>query len=262
MSLLSVIGANMMFLVEPMWEWCLSQLVVFTFLTLLFLQALDFFPTTIFSLCGYRKEPLFADKGSEDEDTASLKPIDYCYIWFNKLFTVGFNNFLMRFCWNRNYIIWKYSEVSLLNSVGACVVLFLLHDFFYYVWHRLLHLQPLYKSIHQHHHRTYSPHRGSDDATNSNPIEYIVTAFLIPVSIILVPCDCHILAIVLFTTLYAFFAAINHSRLNVGLLRIYLSGRHDQHHRAGKHGGNYAQYVWVYDSVFGTLIPRAEKKDF
>lgn len=53
------------------------------------------------------------------------------------------------------------------------VLLFVIYDFFYTLFHWALHWPPIYPLIHKHHHRQMSPFRGSTDAINDNPIEYI-----------------------------------------------------------------------------------------
>ena len=97
--------------------------------------------------------------------------------------------------------------------------------------------------------------RGVNDAVNAHPIEYMTTAIFIPNSVAVCPVSCHITIILLYVSLNAALSAINHSRLDVECWPIYSSRYHDTHHTRGQAGGNYAQFSWYIDWLFGTCVP-------
>ena len=120
----------------------------------------------------------------------------------------------------------------------------------------------IYKYIHKHHHRTTGPHRGADDSANANPIEYIVTAFFIPLSFAitatLIGAPVHAITCVSFTVLNAVLSHVNHSRIKVRWVvfgrELYFSGNHDSHHRLGSKGRNYSQLFLGWDHLFGSYV--------
>lgn len=50
-------------------------------------------------------------------------------------------------------IPWGLHELSVMNTLFALPAMFVFYDFFYCLWHRLLHVRGIYGWIHKHHHR-------------------------------------------------------------------------------------------------------------
>jgi len=241
----------MRFLIEPVQTWNIYQGVCFTIFTVGLLQGLG---TIVFFIWGQNSQLSSAQNKSHDN-------WDWIYINFNKAFTVIFNHFLMRYCWDSGDVSWE--QITFANTLLVAFPLLLLSDdLMYYCWHRALHVGPLYKYIHKHHHRSITPFRGADDAVNAHPIEYIVTALFIPSSVAFVSrvaLPPHVITVALFTTINALLSHANHTRLNVrwlvGGYELYASRNHDTHHHLGAKGGNYAQLVSSWDHLCGTFVP-------
>jgi hypothetical protein len=60
---------------------------------------------------------------------------------------------------NSPRIPWGLHELSVMNTVIALPAMFVFYDFFYCLWHRLLHVRGIYGWIHKHHHRQVSTSR-------------------------------------------------------------------------------------------------------
>lgn len=121
-----------------------------------------------------------------------------------------------------------------LASCAGAVLLTLGDDFLYSAFHYSLHKAPfpLYKAVHYHHHGNTDPSRGYLDAVNEAPIEMgfalLITAFVMEaLRRLLTPA-----AVILFVTMRAIFAIINHLGRDVVLFGgLYDSRRHTLHHK-------------------------------
>jgi len=234
----------------PFFAWSYAQLLTFTISTLCFLKLLDIFAALLSHAFPRNLPP-----------RAALRPLellDRFYIAFNKLFTVYFNSLLIYTASNSSHVVWSLTKITLSNLPLAFILLFLVDDSCYYVYHRLLHWGPLYQHVHKHHHREVSPSRFTDDAYNAHPIEFTVTASFFLVSMRLlqhVLPSLHVLSVLLFASVNATLAAVNHSRIDLDLGEwMYRSKAHDTHHARGKKGGNYAQFLKVLDVVGGSYV--------
>eukprot|EP00931_Biecheleriopsis_adriatica_P094274 TRINITY_DN67942_c0_g1_i1.p1 TRINITY_DN67942_c0_g1~~TRINITY_DN67942_c0_g1_i1.p1 ORF type:complete len:266 (-),score=16.29 TRINITY_DN67942_c0_g1_i1:93-890(-) len=245
---------TMDFITRPATSWSLWQLLFFTVSTLMLTE-------------GMSKGVLWfwaVDKvGSKDGKPSSSRiwdSWDSAFTAYNKLFTVGFNHLLVMFCWYNSTVTWGALTVS--NTAIASLCILLVFDLFYYCWHRALHWKLLYRFIHKQHHREYAPHRGGDDAINSHPVEYMVTACFIPAAAMVVSHilqqPVHVAAVGLASIANAILSYANHTQLNVRLSiagwELYASRNHNTHHRRGALGGNYAQICSCWDHLFGTFV--------
>ena len=69
------------------------------------------------------------------------------------------------------------------------------------------------------------------------------------------------LAVGFFATINATLAAVNHSRVDLDLGKwLYQSRAHNEHHRRGHLGGNYAQFCQLWDVLGGTRVTGEEQK--
>ena len=133
--------------------------------------------------------------------------------------------------------------------------LFLIYDFVYYIFHRILHIPWLYPYIHKHHHRQVSPFRGTYDGINTHPFEYIFGLYLHLESIIFLSFivrDIHIVTIVLFYVLSSLMASLNHTRFAIYIPYFYDVRDHDVHHRWPR--SNYGQFVMFWDKIFDSFL--------
>lgn len=172
---------------------------------------------------------------------------DRLFITINKLLTVIFVHNLLYAAWFLPRVAWAPSQIGLTNTAGSMVGFFVLYDFFYASFHRMLHARWIYKYVHKHHHRQISPTRGNYDAINVHPFEFLVGEYLHLLVVVLVPS--HVVAIVAFVLLGGILASLNHTRLGFSIPGFYDVRNHDIHHRWPDQ--NFGQYIMLWDHVFG-----------
>lgn len=146
-----------------------------------------------------------------------------------------------------DYPVWFYC----LNFV----ILFVLHDLYFYITHRILHTPYLYKKVHYAHHMSKSP--TSLAAYSFHPVEAIVQSFLFPV-IFIWPFHMSNLGIFFFVSLiynsyghsgYEFKDTRNLKPTHIGYW-LNTSIFHFAHHQ--KNNGNFGLYTRVWDILFKT----------
>lgn len=146
---------------------------------------------------------------------------------------------------------WDINTLTFFNSISSLALIYLLYDFFYFVFHYTLHLPALYGYIHKHHHRQHSPTRGYLDASNVHPLEFVCGEYLHLAAVQMAP-RAHGLTVVAFFILSAVLNSLNHTRFFVRWFgRLYDSRSHDVHHRLPQY--NFCIYSRVWDTVFGTF---------
>jgi sterol desaturase/sphingolipid hydroxylase (fatty acid hydroxylase superfamily) len=174
---------------------------------------------------------------------------DNAFIITNKLLTVVFVYHLAQGVYYLPSIKKLPEEATLLNTVGSFIAFYVVYDFFYANFHRILHFRSLYALIHKHHHRQKAPSRGNLDAINVHPFEYFVGEYLHLVTIYLVPC--HIYAVTVFILLAGVFASLNHTRYDIVIPWLFSVKNHDVHHRLPE--SNYGQYTMLWDAIQGSF---------
>ena len=233
---------------QPWTSWTNTQTVGFIVFGIIFQRSIDVTATIIFRRC--KQMPRYSRE-------KELRVIDKAHIAFNNLFTVGFLHYLLRYLYTDDNVKWDIYEASPINSFACWIFIAVAYDFYYYVWHTMLHKSTfLFANVHQYHHREVSPFRGSLDALNASPIEYAVTACFIPAGVwtwIYLFGECHVGAVMSFSMVNALLSAANHSRNDVRFWG-FDSRHHDIHHKRGGLGGNYAQFLAPIDMLFGTYI--------
>lgn len=149
---------------------------------------------------------------------------------------------------------WPYHAFSL-------VLLFLIHDAYFYWMHRILHHPYLFRKVHAVHHYSINPTPFA--AFSFHPIEAVTEMlFLFPV---LVAIPIHIEVLISFLVFSHFFNVIGH--LGYELFPkgtwdawwgswITTSTHHNLHHQYFT--GNYGLYLKMWDKVCGTLHPKTE----
>lgn len=115
---------------------------------------------------------------------------DYFHITVNKLQTPPFLLVLFRFLFSSldmaadgaklnqahtaflglhsRHVSTAPGDMTLLNTLIAIPLQFIVYDAGYSIFHRFLHWAPVYPWIHKHHHRQVAPMRGLDDAINTH----------------------------------------------------------------------------------------------
>lgn len=185
-----------------------------------------------------------------------LSSTDNLFIAINKLLTVVFVYHLCYVCYYTPTINWNMQEATLANTLGALVLFYIFYDFFYMNFHRLLHVRALYPYVHKHHHRQKAPSRGNLDAINVHPFEFLVGEYLHLLTILVIPC--HILAVAFFILAGGILASLNHTRYDVHIPYLFSVKVHDVHHRLPE--SNYAQYIMLWDHIFGTYRDYASEE--
>ena len=177
--------------------------------------------------------------------------LDNTFIIINKLFTIVFVYHLVQVTYYSPSIKKTAAEASVLNTVGSLSAFYVVYDFFYANFHRILHFRSLYSYIHKHHHRQKAPSRGNLDAINVHPFEYFVGEYFHLLTIYIVPC--HIYAVTVFILLAGIFASLNHTRYDIVIPYLFSVKVHDVHHRLPE--SNYSQYTSLWDYIIGSYRP-------
>jgi len=135
----------------------------------------------------------------------------------------------------------------------------LIHDFYFYWMHRLIHLPGIYKRVHAVHHLSTNPSPLS--AFAFHPLEAVLEAFGYLIVLVLIPV--HPIAFAIFSTFTITYNVIGHLGYEIypsWLIRTPLKQiantptSHNQHHRTFNY--NFGLYTLIWDHFFGTLHPR------
>lgn len=154
---------------------------------------------------------------------------------------------------------WGLSQLTLANTLGAFVALFVVYDFFYTILHYALHIKAIYGWVHKHHHIQKAPSRGNLDAVNVHPIEFVLGEYnhLLALYLVSRVVRVHFLTSFAFLSVGGVLAGLNHTRFDVVVpffgWVVYDSKVHDVHHRIPQ--SNYGQYTMLWDYIFGTYRP-------
>lgn len=166
---------------------------------------------------------------------------------------------LCHFIWHSPDVSLDLQDISLVNTLGALYVMFIVLDLFYAPSHHILHMPWCYYLVHKHHHRQIFPVRGYLDAGNEHPIEHLIGVMCTWAAVLAAvygPTGAHGIVIFFFFNIHAALAMLNHSPYNVkfailpfGIMQ-YSVANHEMHHR--KFTINYAQYCMWYDRFMNT----------
>ena len=146
---------------------------------------------------------------------------------------------------------WWYLGVSIL-------ILIVLHDAWFYWWHRILHYPPLFRRLHRLHHRSHNPTPFT--AYSFDAGEAVVNAAYLPIVLLALPV--HPIALLFFTSHMMLRNAVGHCGYE--LFPADRGGKplfdwmttvthHDQHHAHA--GYNLGLYFTWWDRWMGTEYP-------
>ena len=205
-----------------------------------------------------------------------LSPTDIVFIAVNKVVTAAFTYQALRYLVRGGGASW--GALTLANSGLALPLLFVAYDAVYTPFHAVLHHPAIYAFVHKHHHRQIAPFRGSTDAVNVHPFEFVigeynhllslvavnsalaVTARLVgpslPPAIVstlgLTGAPVHAAAAALFIVGGGVLASLNHTRFDVAFGGGAFAVRyHDIHHHRLRF--NYCQYTPLFDFLGGSF---------
>jgi len=148
-----------------------------------------------------------------------------------------------------------YGVIYFLVSVAALI---LLHDAWFYWWHRALHYPPIFRRFHRLHHRSHNPTPFTSYSFDTG--EAVVNAVYLPLALLVIPA--HPIALFIFVTHMMMRNALGHCGVEVFPARK--SGRpylgwittvthHDLHHAHA--GFNLGLYFTWWDKWMGTEHP-------
>jgi len=163
-----------------------------------------------------------------------------------------------------NYLLYLQGYTQIYTEVGKFGTLYLIvsfflslliHDFYFYWTHRLLHLPGVFTKIHKTHHRSHNP--SSFAALSFHPVEALIQAGIVPFLCVLLPLHPLVISGFIFYSLlaniighagYEFFSAKFKSSFlgRISNTPLY----HNSHHQFVK--GNYGLYLNIWDSLMGT----------
>lgn len=180
--------------------------------------------------------------------------LDWLFVYINRISVPVMTYHLFSFTWRaQGHVEWDMEKMSLLNTLGSLIGLFLVYDCIYAPYHGLLHHRLIYKYIHKHHHRQAAPSRGNVDASNTHPFEFISGEYIHLLAVYIVPC--HAVSVLAFIVVGGIMASLNHTRIDTGIPFFYDVKAHDKHHH--NPNSNFGQYTMYMDKLMGTYRENA-----
>ena len=146
----------------------------------------------------------------------------------------------------------KYGVVWLVLSLPVMVVL---HDFYFYWTHRLMHTRWLFRHVHGVHHRSRNPSPWA--ALAFHPVEALINGMVVPFALLLIPVNQYVvIAFAVHQIVRSTHGHASVESLPRGFARHWLGGRftttthHHLHHETAR--GNYALWFTWWDRWCGT----------
>lgn len=153
----------------------------------------------------------------------------------------------------------RYKEIAEMGwsyYFAVFPLLFIMHDFYFYLIHRLMHHQSVFKYIHLVHHQSTNPSPWA--AYAFHPLEAIVEQGIVVIFYFTLPIHItHLAVFFLFSIIYNVYGHLGYELYPKGFNKSILgkwintSVNHNQHHQYFK--GNYGLYTLIWDRLFGTI---------
>jgi len=168
----------------------------------------------------------------------------------------GFMAILMRYLVINKYTL-VYSQISdygLIYFLFSIIMIILIHDFYFYFSHKIIHHKKLF-FIHKRHHLSTNPTPWS--AFSFGPIEALIQIIWLPVIIFIVPL--HPFALLIWALWMMVMNVIGHLGFEIyskNFLNSFVgkilnaSTHHNLHHSRSK--SNYGLYFTFWDKIMGT----------
>jgi sterol desaturase/sphingolipid hydroxylase (fatty acid hydroxylase superfamily) len=157
----------------------------------------------------------------------------------------------------------KINEMGGLYFLFSLVVIFLLHDTYFYWWHRIMHHRALFPYFHRGHHSSKSPTLWSTWAFM--PLEAVIQAAFVPLVVYVLPLHYYVVAIFYIGMFVR--SLIGHTGFEI-YPKIVVKSRwlnwmanvshHDMHHHYFHY--NFGLYFTFWDRLMGTLHPEYEAR--
>ena len=157
----------------------------------------------------------------------------------------------------------KVSDYGYPYLIFSVIMMFLIHDTYFYWIHRLMHHPVLFKHIHLVHHKSTNPSPWT--AYAFHPLEGFLEALIVPIIAFTIPV--HIEALGWFFLFQIFYNVYGHlgfelypKGFNKSWIGKYIntSVAHNLHHE--KFHGNYGLYFLIWDRAMGTLRSEYDAK--
>jgi len=203
---------------SPWWNPLNFSLVTFVVLTIVKAVAEELLSFAIVTALQWSKHtklpsrvPVPMMKGLE-----TLQAKDYAFLVINQFVEMSFVVHLFALMLRLPKFL---AEATLMNTVVAFYMCFIIDDFFYYWAHRFMHLPAVYPWCHKHHHRQALPARGYLDAANEHPMEQVVGLGCVYLALfaVIATTGFHAGAVFFFFVAYASLAMLNHTPYDVQL---------------------------------------------
>jgi lathosterol oxidase len=153
----------------------------------------------------------------------------------------------------------RYKEIAEMGwgyYFGVFPLLFIMHDFYFYLMHRLMHHPSVFKYIHLVHHQSTNPSPWA--AYAFHPLEAIIEQGIVIIFYFTLPIHItHLAIFFLFSIIYNVYGHLGFELYPKGFNKnilgrwINTSINHNQHHQYFK--GNYGLYTLIWDRLFGTI---------
>lgn len=168
--------------------------------------------------------------------------------------TVGAITFVLLKPWTQIYD--RIDEYGWGYYALTYVMMFFLHDAYFYAIHRLMHHPRLFKSIHLIHHKSTNPSPWTSYAFH--PLEAVLETGIIPLIAFAFPAHGTAIGLfMLFQFVYNVYGHLGYELYPKGFHKtrvgrwVNTSVAHNLHH--GRFHGNYGLYTLIWDRLFGTL---------
>lgn len=172
----------------------------------------------------------------------------------------GFGGVLLGLCWQMGWtqIYLPFDQYGWTYLILSGFILSVLHDFYFYTTHRLLHISWIYRRFHAVHHASLHPSPWA--SFSFHPAESFIEALPLPLIAMLLPL--HPVVILLYLTVMTISAIINHLGFEVlppgtashPIGKWLISGTHHAgHHRYHKY--NFGLFYTWWDHLLGTQHP-------
>ena len=166
-------------------------------------------------------------------------------------------------------LLWQYGYTRLYTSLDSVYawtwlflgpVVFLIAQETYYYWmHRWMHRPGIYERVHRWHHESIETTAWT--AFSFHPIEGVLQAVFLPVSVLLIPM--HVFAFLTLLAVMTLSATINHAGIEIFPLRwartpllrgLIGATHHDAHHKQARY--NFGLYFTFWDKWMRTESPK------
>ena len=153
----------------------------------------------------------------------------------------------------------RYKEIDAMGWIyyySAFPIMFIMHDLYFYIMHRIMHHPAVFKYVHLVHHQSTNPSPWA--AYAFHPLEAVIEQGIVIIFYFTIPIHItHLAIFFLFSIVYNVYGHLGYELYPKGFNKtlvgkwINTSVNHNQHHQYFK--GNYGLYTLIWDRLFGTI---------